>query len=191
MKRYVRANKYQDAADSNLQKIKRLADALVKISDANNEVELAIATQDLGSWSQGRDKGKTLEGVIDMLEYFIGQYKEDLEKVDRLPYVKEELLNFCREQGYDPVEISLPTGMARQFVQGDEVYRLSEDAEFGEHHKLCQAIKDMFNVKFDSGLGGSWTAHSGSFEGVPFTVGFQRDYELDPTGKTSSLQIYF
>lgn len=191
MKRYIRASRYQEDADDNLQKIKRLADALVKISDANNEVELARATQDLGSWSQGRDKNKTLEGVIDMLEYLIGQYKEDLEKANMLPYVKEELLNFCREQGYDPVEISLPTGVNRQFVQGDEAYRLSEDAEFGEHHKLCQAIKDMFGVRFDSGLSGSWTAHNASFEGVPFSIGFQRDYELDPTGNTSTLQIYF
>lgn len=184
MKRYIRANSYQNEADKALSHIKIAADALIKIAESEDDEDLGNAVQNLGRYYRQYDKAAALDSIIDQLEYLIEDYKEKAGKARMLPFAKEELLDFCKTQGYSPVKLS-------KSDWGDESYRLSTDAEFGDHHKLCSAIQKKFGATFDTGLGGSWTAHSGNFDGIRFTVGFERDYDLDPEGKERTLQIYF
>lgn len=184
MKIYVRANKYQKTVDKELQWILHVAESLHKIADAKNDIEYANAIDGLGKFYANLSKEEALDAALDQLINLAENYKEHLSQLNMLPYVKEELLNVCRDQGYDPILLS-------KCRWGDEAYRLDADAEFGDHHRLCKAIQDKLGVKFDTGLGGSWTAHSSKFEGVDFTVGFEEDLDLDPTGKTQTLQIYF
>lgn len=184
MKRYVRANKYQDAADQKLNWILHIAEALPKIVNASNEAEYADAISNLGLFYKKLNKEQAIDAALEQIAYLAEKYREHSAQSASLPYVKDELLNLCREQGYNPQKLS-------KCKWGEEAYRLDADAKFGDHHKLCKAIQDKLGVKFDTGLSGSWTAHSSNFEGVDFTVGFQDDYDLDPVGKARSLQIYF
>lgn len=184
MKRYVRANKYQDAADKKLNWILHIAEALPKIANASSDAEYADAISNLGLFYKKLSKEQAIDAALEQIVYLAEEYKEHSAQSASLPHAKEELLNVCREYGYDPQKLS-------KCRWGEEAYRLDADAEFGDHHRLCKAIQDKLGVKFDTGLGGSWTAHSSKFKGIDFTVGFEDDLDLDPTGKTSSLQIYF
>jgi hypothetical protein len=68
----------------------------------------------------------------------------------------------------------------------------ADECYFEDLKTVASAVANDFDLKPDTGLiGGSWTSYEFKLYGVSFRIGFERDYEFDPSGKESSLQLYF
>lgn len=189
MKRVIRANRYQEKSDRHMQYIAFVGEKLAQIARTDSEEELNQLASDIGfKFSHATSKEDLMERVLEELEWYIKEYKEQRAKSNALPKVKEDLITFIDSAlGYDLYK-----------TKGEwskDAYRIEHSDGSEPTHKemndICKAIIEPFDAKFDEGLGGSWTSHSGHIRGVDFRIGFNRDYDLDPQGKEFSLQLQF
>lgn len=189
MKRVIRANKYQEKSNRHLEWIAFLGKKLAEVAEINSPEELPEVAEGLGrKFTQANSKEDLMEWIVEELDWYINEFKSQREKSRELPKVKEELITY--------IDSALGFDLYKTKTRGDkEAYRIEHpngtEPSHNEMNQICKALIDAFGVKFDEGLGGSWTSHSGHLRGVDFRVGFEEDRELDPSGREDSLQLQF
>lgn len=188
MKKYIKANKYNEEVAQFASKLEFLADNLARVIRANSEHDLELVKQDLGRMYADLNKDECIDAILKNIEYMTEQYRKSSKSVESYPRVEAQLLDFLVSEGYELVE--LPKSDV-----GDKAYRITDeydsDYTIDDMNGLCRDIQSQFGIKWDTALGGSWTSHASTLDGVDFRVGFQRDYDYDPSGDAESLQIVF
>lgn len=189
MKRYVRSNQYQKKADRHMQYIAFISEKLAQIAKTDSEEEMKELARDLGlKFATENSKADLMVWIVEELEWYIKEFNEQRAKSNKFPKVKEDLITYIDSTlGYDLYKT--------EGEWSEDTYRIehSDGSEptLKEMNDICRALIEPFDAKFDEGLDGSWTSHSGHIRGVDFRIGFERDYDLDPQGKEDSLQLQF
>lgn len=177
MKKYVRANRYADETDKNLKQIGFLSRNLSDVIDATDTEELEAISRQLGKLYEGHstDKAFLIEAILQNMEWHMKEYREQQSKSNKYPEVESSVLDAAYDFGFD-VE-STDHGF----------YRLSEDADMKTMNDFCKYLRDNLGVRWETGLYGSWTRHSGSLNGIRVHVGFE--YDPETGGRTLQLEF--
>lgn len=187
MKRYIRANKHIEQSSKRINQIAITARALADAIESTSEEELRAALSEQGRFIQKLPKDEAVNALFDQLDYLMEDYESEVAKGQEYPVVQADLVNFLKNKGY------LMQKMNNKPEWGYEGWIIipADEYEFKDLNKVCKEISDYFGNKWDTPLSGSWTGHGSSINGINFHVSIQRDYEYDPSGKSSSLQLYF
>lgn len=183
MKKYIRANKYERQTNRNLEYIQFLARNLADVVDADTPEELTLIANRLGKLYEKHtdDKAYIIESILQNLEWHLKEYRDQQSKSKSYPDIMNRVLVLAENYGFNPVSID------------DESYRLADpgDAGIDDMNDFCRYLRENMDIKWQEGLGGSWTSHYGVIKGVGLRVGFDYDGDIDPSGKTRTLQVQF
>ena len=189
MKRFVSASKYTNESNKTLKWLSNYALVLADVCNAETDEELAQAVSSLGYASKYMlTKPDAVSSIMGSLTSISERYLTSVATGNMFPKVKEDLLVYLRGKNYPMTPIS---NVVRGF---DESYVIlpADECEHKDLAKVASAISREFGVKPDTGvIGGSWTSYQFDIGGVKFRIGFERDYDYDPSGKESSLQLSF
>ena len=191
MKRYVKASRYREEADKYLKWIGVEAQTLADICKAGGDVDKVrqIVEKSGNLWEKKRaeegDITTLIRGMAGQIQDFADQYIQKNASADALPRVKEKVMSFLKSKGY-PL-----TTTTNNWSKESYVIVPADEAEFKDLNRVCKELTDQFDLKWDTPLSGSWTGNNTKLDGVDFHVSIERDYKFDPTGKESSIQIYF
>lgn len=190
MKRLITsANTYKDSADKNLRYLGALGEALAKLSNATTPDQIHDALSSLGKWFDNVDNiDDAVKAVIDNIEYVSSEYFKESNSAKNVSKVESMIVDYLKGLGYPMTKMDKPPrgySISYLILPADECY-------FEDLKTIAAAVANDFDLKPDTGvIGGSWTSYEFKLYGVSFRIGFERDYEFDPSGKESSLQLYF
>lgn len=183
MRRYIRANRYANTTNKELDWLSYLGRNLADICEAQSPEEVEQILKPMGRMfsAAGSDKAEAIERIIQNLEWHLNEYRRQQSKRDKYPDVESSVLQAAQDFGFS----------VHRMTSGS--YRLAEpdEADHKTMNEFCLYLKNTLGVRWDTGLYGSWTAHSGSLDGISVHVGFEEDTEYDPSGRTRSLQLEF
>lgn len=189
MKRVIRASKYSDEIMHNEDYIGKYAAILVDVVNSTDAESLASALSGAGRWLNNiSSKPEAIQAIVQILDHATSEYLSYADAEASLPEVKKLVVDFLKGLGYDMSPIS-NTGSGIDFA-----YRLLpvHEADSQDLKEAASAVAKNFGIKPDTGvIGGSWTSYQFTLDGVNFRVGFERDYDEDPNGKSLSLQLTF
>lgn len=184
MKKYIRASRYSDEADRNLKFVGFLGSKLHEITSTDDPNQIQQICSDMGKmFSQhADDKADLIEAILQNMEWHLKEYRYQQTRTNAYPNVTSDVLQAARDFGFSVEQMSDP-----------DTYRLADPEQTNTKlmNEFCSYLRKNLGVKWDTGLGGSWTAHSGSIDGITIHVGCERDYDLDPQGGTWTLQLEF
>ena len=183
MRRYIRANRYTDTTNKELDWISYLGRNLADVCEAQTSEEVEQILKPMGRMFSivGGDKAEAIEAIIQNLEWHLKEYRRQQSKRDKYSDVESRVLQAAQDFGFSIHKMN------------SRSYRLADpdEADHRTMNEFCQYLKDTLGVRWDTGLYGSWTAHSGSLDGISIHVGFESDVEYDPSGRTRTLQLEF
>lgn len=189
MKRIIRASKYSQDADKNLKWLGLYGEALSKLSKATDLDEAKQALSNLGHWGNHvKSIPDAVKGVIDNMGFIASDYLLSTNADKRLPGVRDTIVDYLKGLGYEMTKMKTPPRGS------DESYVIipADECVFEDLKTVASAVSHDFGLKPDTGvIGGSWTSYQFKMDGVAFRIGFEDDRDFDPTGKESSLQLYF
>lgn len=183
MRRYIRANRYADTTSKELDWISYLGRNLADVCEAQSSEEVEQILKPMGRIFSiaGGDKAKAIEAIIQNMEWHLKEYRSQQSMSNKYPDVESKVLQAAQDFGFSIYKMDSGS------------YRLADpyEADHKTLNEFCQYLKDTLGVRWDTGLYGSWTAHSGSLDGIFIHVGFEYDEEYDPSGRTTTLQLEF
>lgn len=189
MKRVIRASKYSNSAKKQEEWIGKYGEILTDVVNSTDAESLADALSGAGKWfSTISDKKTAIKAIVDQINFVTSEYMLSADAEASLPEVKKLVVDFLKGLGYEMSPIS-NTGSGIDFA-----YRLLpvHEADSQDLKETASAVAKNFGIKPDTGvIGGSWTSYQFTLDGVNFRVGFERDYDEDPNGKSLSLQLTF
>ena len=177
MKRYVKAARYREQASQYIKWLAAEAQLLADVCKVADDPQAVLEVVNNGGslWEKKRaeegDIVNLIKGLSKSVADLATEYLENDTKDKALPQVKEKTKNDWSSDSY----VVVP----------------ADEAEFKDLNRICKELTDQFGIKWDTPLSGSWTGHNGVLDGVNVHVSIERDYEFDPSGKESSIQIYF
>lgn len=194
MKKYVKASKHSVKADKKGKQLSDLGQILFNVAspDYYSDEEAAMYTvEELGSmFSYVTNRKEAVHAIVDLINDVASDYLSAQNTHDKMPDVRDYLLDYLRRLGYDAKHHKLnnpPYG-------ADESYVIipADECTHDDLKTVASAIAKGFGIKPDTGvIGGSWTSYQFKLDGVPFRIGFEEDKDFDPSGRESSLQLYF
>ena len=189
MKRVIRASKYSDEILHNEDRIAKYAAILADVARSSDSESLATALSSAGGWLKHvNSKKEAIQAIVEILDYAASEYSSYADSEASLPEVKNLVVDFLKGLGYEMSPIS-NVGPGIDFA-----YRLLpvHEADWDDLKEAASAVAKNFGIKPDTGvIGGSWTSYQFTLNEVDFRVGFERDYDEDSNGNTSSLQLTF
>ena len=189
MKRVIKASKYSRRADKTEKWIGTYASILADVVNATNEEELHSALAGAGSWFERvNSKKEAIKGLVDQLNDVCSEYLINSNANDNVDSVRDSIIDMLESKGYYLQKASIPK-------KGSDESYVALQADIVEHEDLidlASIISKEFGIKPNGmRIGGSWTSYPFELNGVRFDVGFEPDYDYDPSGKEYSLQISF
>lgn len=191
MKRYIKASKHSRySMDKDLKFIKMYGQALAEVVDAETLEEI----QDALSLVFGKsvikhldDKASAIKAIVDNIGFVTSEYLLTYNAEKKRPEVIETLVDYLKGLGYDVRKMkTAPRGYDDSYVIVP-----ADECDFEDIKTVASAVAHDFGLRPDTGIiGGSWTSYEFKMDGVPFRIGFERDYDFDDSGKESSLQLY-
>lgn len=194
MKRLIRASKYSDKAVKHEKNIGRWAEILADVVNSTTSEELSAALAPAGKWfSDISTKKEAIKAIVDQIDNTTSDYLIESNADAALPEIRDKLEDFLKlTMGYDFIKLSKPP---KGFDEAYVLERFDDATPYSARDSLreaASAVAKFFHIKPDTGIiGGSWTSYEFKLNGVAFRIGFEPDYDEDPTGDTRSLQIGF
>lgn len=187
MKRMIKAARtYQQSATRSLSYLSSLADILSRVAVASSPEELQSALSSSGHFLEVLDnKEQAIKALVDNIDYIASDYLIAMKKSQAAPKVEKELVDFLKGLGYEMKPITPPRGWNKS-------YRILsiDEAESSDLDDVCRAVIKEFAPTGDGTvLGGSWTSHGYTLDGISFKIGFEEDIDADPTRRERSLQL--
>lgn len=187
MKRYIRSNKYDDQSAKDLKYVGALAEALASVCKSADDDELEKALKPLGMmYANMTDRKQILNALMYQLSSAMKDYRQSANRSTQLEDVEDKLVSFIAHLGYEVTRIKKSTHDAYRITAGYE-----HSLDNADLKDICKEVSREFGIKADPPIGGSWTSHSFELLGVPFEIGFEHDYDLDPKGTEITLQLLF
>ena len=165
-----------------------MGQCLANVASAKDDFSAVEALNDFYNVSYVKTKQEAIEFILDSIsdigsEYLLAQNKESA-----LPQVKSSIIDYLRSLGYNMTQMSNPPRGA------DDSYVIvpADECTHQDLKTVASAVSKEFGLRPDTGvIGGSWTSYEFKMNGVPFRIGFEDDKDFDPSGRESSLQLYF
>lgn len=185
MKRYIKANKYRTEADKLEQHIALAAQRLADAINATDDSSVKNAAQGLGKFFERLDRSELIKALLTELQSMADEYEANLSIDSDYDVVVSDLIKFLKDKGY----AMEPSKSGVKGYTESYIIMPADQCEFSDLNDVCNQISKYFDIKWDTPLGGSWTSHQSEMLGVRFRVGFERDYDFDPSGKEFSLML--
>lgn len=188
MKRCIQASKYSKKADRALRWLSQAGQCLANVASAKDDFSAVEAFNDFYNVGYVKTKKEAVEFILNSISDIGSEFLLSYSREASLPEVESAVVDYLKSLGYDMAPMSTPPrGADKSYVIIPANECTHEDLK-----SVASAVSREFGLKPDTGIiGGSWTSYEFKMNGVSFRIGFEDDKDFDPSGRESSLQLYF